>query len=119
MKEKLIKAYGSVSIGDQLESSTLCGPLHSKAQIAIYENALKTAQEQGGKVLVGGKIIEGQGNFVQPTIIEMPNAWAPALQHEYFVPILFVMKFDTLEEAISINNSVPQGLSASLFTQNL
>lgn len=64
-------------------------------------------------------MIDGPGNFVEPTLIEMSNNYAPILQHELFVPILYVMKFDTLDEAIEINNSVPQGLSASLFTSNL
>lgn len=69
--------------------------------------------------MTGGKLINGPGNFVEPTIVEMPNPYAPILQHELFVPILYVMKFDDLDEAIAINNSVPQGLSASLFTNNL
>ncbi|EGR30325.1 hypothetical protein IMG5_134990 [Ichthyophthirius multifiliis] len=119
MKEKLVKAYSSVVIGDPLDSKTLCGPLHSTNQISIFERGLKDIQEQGGKILVGGKKVEGNGNFVQPTIVEMTNVHAPILQHELFVPILYIMKFDTLDEAIQINNSVPQGLSSSLFTQNV
>lgn len=119
MKENLVKAYKSVVIGDPLNNNTLCGPLHSKAQIKIYEEGLKKIQEQGGKILTGGKLIDGPGNFVEPTIVEMSDPYAPILQHELFVPILYVMKFDDVHEAIAINNSVPQGLSASLFTSNL
>lgn len=119
MKENLVKAYKSVVIGDPLNNNTLCGPLHSKAQIKIYEEGLKKIQEQGGKILTGGKLIDGPGNFVEPTIVEMSDPYAPILQHELFVPILYIMKFDDVDEAIAINNSVPQGLSASLFTSNL
>jgi aldehyde dehydrogenase family 7 protein A1 len=66
-------------------------------------------------VLIGGKVTDRPGNWVVPTIIELPKT-APIIQEELFVPILYVIRFDTLEEAIEINNNVPQGLSSSLFT---
>lgn len=75
-------------------------------------------QKEGGKILYGGKTLNQKGYFVQPTIVEAPKN-ATFLQEEYFCPILFVQRFSTLEEAIQINNSVPQGLSSSLFTQNI
>ena len=116
--QKLVKAYSTVKIGDPLNEETLCGPLHSPLSLQVYDNALKKAQEEGAKVLCGGKRKEGKGYFVEPTIIEVDKN-SKLIQDEYFCPILFVAKFKTLEEAIEINNSVPQGLSSSLFTQNI
>lgn len=115
---KLVKAYSTVKIGDPLEASTLCGPLNNPQSLAIYNGALERATKEGGKILYGGKRINRKGYFVEPTIVEAPKN-ASFLQEEYFCPILFVQKYSTLEEAIEINNSVPQGLSSSLFTQNV
>lgn len=116
--EKLVKAYGTVKIGNPLDSETLCGPLHSKMSIDIYDKCLEKVKSAGGKILCGGKKVEGKGNFVYPTICEVPQD-SPITMEEYFCPILFVTKFETLEEAIKYNNKVPQGLSSSLFTQNI
>ena len=116
--DKLVKAYSTVKIGDPLEPSTLCGPLNNPQSLAIYNDALERVKKEGGKVLYGGKRIDRKGYFVEPTIVEAPKN-AAFLQEEYFCPILFVQKYSTLEQAIEINNSVPQGLSSSLFTQNV
>ncbi|RYR20250.1 hypothetical protein Ahy_B03g065343 isoform E [Arachis hypogaea] len=70
----------------------------------------------GGKILTGGSIVDSEGNFVQPTIVEI-SPDAPVVKEELFGPVLYVMKFQTLEEAIILNNSVPQGLSSSIFTR--
>lgn len=87
--------------------------------LQIYDTALKrVAEEEGAKLLCGGKRLERKGYFVEPTIVEVKGN-SKLIQEEYFCPILFVSKFSTLEEAIEINNSVPQGLSSSLFTQNI
>lgn len=96
----------------------MCGPLNSKIGLDIFEGTVAKVQKEGGKLLSGGKRIERKGYFVEPAIIEA-NKDADFIKHEYFCPIMFVVKFSTLEEAIEINNSVAQGLSSSLFTQNI
>ena len=117
--EKLVKAYGTVKIGNPLDESTLCGPLHSQLSINLYENTIeRIKKDEHAKILCGGKRREGKGYFVEPTIVAVDNK-SELIQEEYFCPILFVTKFKTFEEAIEINNSVPQGLSSSLFTQNI
>jgi len=115
--ERLIKSYQHVKIGDPLSDGILCGPLHTKNAVTQYKEAIQKAQQQGGKVVHGGNVIERDGNFVEPTIISIkPDA--QIVQHETFVPILYVMKFKTLEQAIEYNNMVEQGLSSSLFTNS-
>jgi len=114
---RLVNAYKQVKIGDPLDDSVLCGPLHTKSAIKEYQNGLKTIVEQGGKILVGGNVIEGPGNFVEPTIVESKHD-APIVKEELFCPILHVIKCSSLEEAIAINNEVPQGLSSSMFTNS-
>ncbi|CAK67266.1 unnamed protein product (macronuclear) [Paramecium tetraurelia] len=116
--QKMVKVYGTIKIGNALNDDTLCGPLHTKGQVEQYKKVIPEIQAQGGKLLYGGNVIEGPGNFVQPTIFEV-KADHPILQHELFMPILFIVRYDTLDEAIEINNNVPQGLSSSLFTSNL
>lgn len=114
----MVAAYKTVKSGDPLDDSVLLGPLHSKNQIQIYEDGLKRAQEQGGKLLVGGKRIERPGNYVEPAIVEISHD-AEIVQEELFVPILYVMKFSNLEDAIAKNNCVAQGLSSSLITRDI
>jgi len=94
------------------------GPLHNDLGMSIYKNALETITAQGGKILTGGNVIEGEGNYVEPTIVEI-SPDAECVQTESFCPIMYVFKFSTLEEAIKYNNSVPQGLSSSLFTNDI
>eukprot|EP00123_Amoebidium_parasiticum_P000589 comp11434_c0_seq1/m.5846 comp11434_c0_seq1/g.5846 ORF comp11434_c0_seq1/g.5846 comp11434_c0_seq1/m.5846 type:complete len:541 (-) comp11434_c0_seq1:88-1710(-) len=115
--ERLVAAYGQIKIGDPLRDGVLCGPLHTKAAVEVFRQGIEDAKAQGGKILCGGKVLEGPGNFVQPTIISIGHN-AKCVQHEKFVPILYASKFKTIEEAITINNSVAQGLSSSLFTTN-
>jgi aldehyde dehydrogenase family 7 protein A1 len=114
---KLIKAYKSIKIGNPLQEGILCGPLHTKNAVKEYENGLKTILENGGKIIYGGKIIPGEGNFVEPTIIEIQHD-APIVKQELFVPILYIIKIQNLDQAIEYNNEVPQGLSSSIFTSN-
>ncbi|KRX07720.1 Aldehyde/histidinol dehydrogenase [Pseudocohnilembus persalinus] len=114
----LTQAYKTIPMGDPLDSKTLLGPLHSKNQVEEYVKGIEEIKKQGGKILYGGKTVNRPGNFVMPTIVEIDHR-APIVQTELFMPILYVMKFDTIEEAIKINNNVPQGLSSSLFTNDV
>jgi aldehyde dehydrogenase family 7 member A1 len=115
----LVAAYKTIPIGDPLDSKTLMGPLHTPSAIKEYEEGLAEIQKQGGKILYGGKRVEGKtGNFVEPTIVSIDHS-APIVKTELFVPILYVIKFKTFEEAVEMNNSVPQGLSSSLFTRDM
>lgn len=115
---KLVKAYKGIKIGDPLSPDTLCGPLHNPASVAAFVSGIERAQAQGGKVLVGGKVLSDRpGNFVEPTIIEIAST-AAIVKEEIFGPILYVMKIADLKEGIQANNSVPQGLSSALFTTN-
>lgn len=116
--DKMVKAYKTVKIGDPLDTNTLMGPLHSKMGIEIYEKAIEAIKEQGGKILTGGKVIEGDGNYVEPTIVEIDKD-ADIVKHETFAPVVYVFKFKDLDEAIRYNNNVPQGLSSSLITSNI
>ena len=115
---RLKKAYSQVKIGNPLDAQVLCGPLHTRAAIEHFEQGIKDLKAQGGRILLGGKVLDRPGNFVLPTITEIDHT-AKIVQKEIFAPILHVLKFKTLEEAIHINNNVRQGLSSSLFTQNV
>lgn len=104
---KLVKAYATIPIGSQLSPDTLCGPLHSKGQINTYVEGLDNIKKAGGKVLCGGEVIQlNGGNFVKPTIVEVQPDNS-MINTELFVPIMYVMKFKTFDEAIEMNNSVP------------
>jgi aldehyde dehydrogenase family 7 protein A1 len=118
--ERLTKAYASIRIGSPLEPSTLMGPLHTPAAVKEYLEGLETIKQQGGKILYGGKVVENGegGNYVYPTLVEI-DGYADIVKTELFVPILHLIKFSTLDEAIKLNNCVPQGLSSSIFTKNL
>ncbi len=118
MKQRLVKAYGSIRIGDPAEPSTLMGPLiHAKA-VEDYRKALELAVAQGGRILCGGRALDRPGFFVEPTIVEaVPHM--PITCEETFAPILYVFEFDTLDEAIALHNAVPQGLSSAIFTLDM
>ena len=116
--EKLINAYRQVKIGDPLDNSTLMGPLVNEQAVDNYLNAIETATDSGGKVIFGAKILTSDGYYVKPTIISAQNHWE-IVQEETFAPILYVMKYSSIDEAISIHNDVPQGLSSSIFTTNI
>ena len=116
---RLAYAYAQVSIGDPLDPATLMGPLIDAAAVDGYRRALTDAMAAGGRVVCGGSVREGAGYFVEPTIVaDARNEW-PVVQRETFAPILYVIPFDTLPEAIAQNNGVPQGLSSAIFTQDL
>ncbi len=119
---KLIANYEKVRIGDPLDTRTLMGPLIDEAAVSDYEKALVAVSQQGGKVLYGGKALEpppfGRRTFVLPTIVEIHND-APIVQNETFAPILYVMKYKTIDQAIALHNAVPQGLSSGIFTDSM
>jgi aldehyde dehydrogenase family 7 protein A1 len=119
--EKLKKAYGSImkKVGDPLDAGTLYGPLHSPVSVDLYKQAIKDAVAAGGKVEFGGNVIKGEGNFVEPTIITGLAHDAAVVHRETFAPIVYILKCKSVDEGIRWNNEVEQGLSSSLFTQNL
>jgi aldehyde dehydrogenase (NAD+) len=118
---KLRHAYQQVEkkIGDPTKPETLMGPLNSKAAVEQFANAVKVAKSSGARIVSGGAVLSGNGNFVEPTIITGVQNSDEIVQTETFAPILYVMPFKTLDEAISMQNDVPQGLSSAIFTQNL
>ena len=116
--EKLISAYKQVKIGDPLDVDTLMGPLIDNNAIEDFNFALSKVKEEGGDILYGGNVIESNGSFVEPTIVRAENHFQ-IVQDETFAPILYLMKYDNLEEAIKLHNSVPQGLSSSIFTNSI
>ncbi len=115
---RLTDAYAQVRIGDPLKKNVLMGPLIDARAVEHFKTAVQRAQQLGGTILAGGKARVGRGHFVQPTLIAAQPHW-DVVQQETFAPILYVLPFKTLEEAITINNSVPQGLSSSIFTNDL
>ncbi len=115
---RLVDAYSQVRIGDPMESDTLMGPLISERSISQMMSALDAAREQGGRIVTGGNRVDRGGYFVEPTIVVVPKD-AQITQHETFAPILWVIEIDSLEEAIEVQNGVPQGLSSAIFTQSL
>lgn len=123
VKAKLTKAYGQLKIGNPLDSKNHVGPLIDKAAVQNYLNALKAAEEQGARILVPGGVLKGKeyasGCYVKPCIVEAENSM-PIVQHETFAPILYLLKYSGgVENAIAIQNDVPQGLSSAIMTTNL
>ena len=118
LKKRLISAYKQVKIGDPLEDDTLMGPLINKKAVEDFSRAINLVVDKGGKVLYGGAVNSGPGNFVTPAIVSAENSW-DIVQEETFAPVLYLMKYNSLDEAISMHNDVPQGLSSSMFTANI
>ena len=118
----LKKAYQSVKIGNPLEESTLLGPLIDQASFDAMQEALDQAKQQGGHMITGGQRAlqehYPEAYYVEPALVSMP-AQTAIVKHETFAPILYVMSYDTFDEAISMHNDVPQGLSSAIFTTNL
>jgi aldehyde dehydrogenase (NAD+) len=112
----LLEAYRQVKIGDPLEEGTLMGPLVNRRAVDHMLDGMRRIREQGGEVLFGGERM--MGNFVQPALVRVrPDM--PILQEEIFAPILYLVEFGDLDEAIHLHNGVPQGLSSSIFTSSL
>jgi aldehyde dehydrogenase (NAD+) len=119
---KLTKAYGQIKIGDPLDTKNHMGPLIDKEAVKMYLHSIEACKKEGGKFLVEGGVLEGKGYesgcYVKPCIAEALPHYA-IVQHETFAPILYVMKYSKLEEAIAIQNGVPQGLSSAIMTLNM
>lgn len=119
---KLIKAYAQLKIGDPLDASNHVGPLIDQDAVKMYLHAIEQCKEQGGQFLVEGGVVTGigyeSGCYVKPCIAAVTNELA-IVQHETFAPILYVMKYSHLDEAIAMQNNVPQGLSSAIMTLNI
>jgi aldehyde dehydrogenase (NAD+) len=123
VKNAIVKAYGQLKIGNPLDQNMHVGPLIDKDAVAAYQNALQKVVEEGGKIIVEGGVLTGEGYesgcYVKPAIAEASNDYA-IVQHETFAPILYLMKYSgTVENAIALQNGVPQGLSSAIMTNNL
>jgi aldehyde dehydrogenase (NAD+) len=122
LKKRIKKAYGQLKTGNPLDQKNHIGPLIDKQAVKMYEDAIAAAKKEGGKVLVEGGVLSGKGYesgcYVKPCVIEAKNEMA-IVQHETFAPILYIMKYNTLEEAIALQNGVVQGLSSAIMTTNL
>jgi aldehyde dehydrogenase (NAD+) len=112
----LVAAYRQLPVGNPLKPGTLVGPLIDEAAVQAMHDTLARVKRAGGRVLHGGRRLRGL--YVTPAIVEASNGW-PEVQHETFAPILYVMGYRRLEEAIALQNAVPQGLSSAIFTTDL
>jgi aldehyde dehydrogenase (NAD+) len=119
LTQRLANAYKQVRIGDPLQADTLMGPLVVNTSVEEMMDAVNKAKVDGGEVLAGGGMLSDLGpNFVQPTIIKMP-AQTEIVKMETFAPILYLLEYETIEEAVHIHNDVPQGLSSAIFTDSM
>ncbi len=122
VKEKLRKAYAQLRIGNPLDPSNHVGPLIDRQAVALYQDALKKVSKEGGKFVVEGGVLTGRGYesgcYVKPAIAEVKNSFT-IVQHETFAPILYLIRYKTLDEAIAYQNGVKQGLSSAIMTSNL
>jgi aldehyde dehydrogenase (NAD+) len=124
VKARLVKAYKQVAsrIGNPLDEKVLVGPVVDPLAVELFSDAIKKVIDEGGKILFGGTVLEGPGyeagTYVVPALAEVENHYT-IVQEETFAPLLYLIKYRIIEEAISINNDVPQGLSSAIFTMNL
>ncbi len=122
VRDAIVGAYGQLTIGNPLDEKNHIGPLIDKDSVSNYLKAIEQVQEEGGNMVVEGGVLEGKGYesgcYVKPCIAEGNNSFA-IIQHETFAPILYLMKYSTLEEAIDMQNGVPQGLSSAIMTDSL
>lgn len=122
VKKRLVKIYAQLNIGNPLNEKNHVGPLIDKQAVRMYEEAIAAAKQQGAKILVEGGVMKGKnyssGCYVKPCVIEASNHLA-IVQHETFAPILYVMPYHTLDEAIALQNGVVQGLSSAIMTANV
>ena len=118
VKNALVHAYGQVRIGDPLDSDTLMGPVIDPASVTRVQNAIETVKAAGGELLCGGEAIDRPGNYMTPAIATAENHW-DIVQEETFGPLLYLIKYSDLGEAIAMQNGVAQGLSSAIFTDNL
>jgi len=122
VKEKLASAYTQLSIGNPLDSNNHVGPLIDKDAVNAYLTTIEKVKEEGGSILVDGGVLEGEGYesgcYVKPCIAEVKNEFA-IVQHETFAPVLYLIKYSNIDEAIAMQNDVPQGLSSAIMTTNM
>ncbi len=122
VKEKFVSSYKQLRIGDPLDEKNHVGPLIDKDAVKMYVNAIEACKKEGGKFAVEGGVLSGKnfesGCYVKPCIAEVKPSFK-IVQHETFAPILYLLKYKTIDEAIAIQNGVPQGLSSSIMTLNL
>ncbi|MEP7127490.1 MAG: aldehyde dehydrogenase family protein, partial [Chitinophagales bacterium] len=122
VKKKLTKIYSQLSIGNPLDTDNHVGPLIDKGAVNDFLSAIEKVKTQGGKVLIGGNVKQGKGYtsgcYVEPCIAEVKENLS-IVKHETFAPLLYLMKYKTMEEAIHLHNDVPQGLSSAIFTENM
>ncbi|MCC6260138.1 MAG: aldehyde dehydrogenase family protein, partial [Anaerolineales bacterium] len=119
LTQRLTNAYKQVRIGDPLHADTLMGPLVVNTSVEEMLDALNKSKQDGGEVLVGGEMLPNLGpNFVSPAIVKMP-AQTEIVKTETFAPILYLLEYDTIEDALHIHNDVPQGLSSAIFTDSM
>ena len=120
--KKLVSAYGQITIGNPLDEKNHMGPLIDKHAVKMYLNAIDKVKKEGGKTLIDGGVLEGEsfssGCYVKPAIYEVENKFS-VVQEETFAPILYVIKYSSLQDAIKIQNDVPQGLSSSIMTTKI
>jgi aldehyde dehydrogenase (NAD+) len=118
--QKMAGAYKQIRIGNPLEKGILMGPLVSQSAVDAYRAAIAQASQEGGEIVYGGKVVLGMPSnlYVEPTIVRA-HAGMKIVHEETFAPIMYVLPFKTLEEAIALNNGVPQGLSSAIFTGNV
>jgi aldehyde dehydrogenase (NAD+) len=116
---RLVSAYKRVPIGNPLDPGTLMGPLVSKTSVEDMMRGLELIREQGGEILYGGRKLDLPGGcYVEPTLVRVRHDM-PIVREEIFAPILYVMEFDELDQALEWHNEVPQGLSSAIFTTNV
>ncbi len=124
VKARLVKAYRQVSsrIGNPLDEKVLVGPLVDTLAVDLFTEAIEKVKQEGGSILFGGEVLKGEeyqaGTYVVPALAEVKNSYQ-IVQDETFAPLLYLIKYGSIEEAIAINNDVPQGLSSAIFTLNL
>ncbi len=122
VKNNLVNAYSQLNIGNPLIATNHVGPLIDQHAVKLYQNTLREIKKQGGKMIVNGGVLEGKeyksGCYVKPAIAEVTNDM-PIVQHETFAPILYLIKYSNIEDAIKMQNDVPQGLSSAMMTTNM
>ena len=121
VKDQLVQAYSQLEnrVGDPLDSDTLIGPMIDEVAVKTFRNALKAIREQGGKIIYGGDILDGYPSelYVRPALAEVENHWQ-IVQEETFAPLLYLIRYQDFDEALRLQNDVPQGLSSAVFTRD-
>lgn len=116
--KRLKHAYAQITIGDPLDSNNLMGSLINRDAVMRYESTIQAIKASGGEIAFGGEVLNTPGYFVKPTLVTNLDNNHPLVQQETFAPLLYVMKYQDFDEAITLQNAVPQGLSSALFTES-